>query len=273
VRPLDLTFARAPDGRTYLARQHVAWPFHVTRTFAYEGDPDGMATLVLQSVGAGLVEGDRIAVAARCGTGARAHVTTQGATIGHVMTGRDARLDQALILEPGAWLEWLPDPLILFAGATVAVTTVVTLAPDATLLLADGFLGHDPAAESRPFGRLTSLLELRDPDGRLIAFDRFAVEGAAFAAGLPGANGAFGAMATLVVAAGGQPAADLCDPLADALDGVTGAYAGVSVLPGDAGVVARVLASDGATMRAASARAWSAARRHLVGHDPAPRRK
>jgi len=273
VRPLDLTFARAPDGRTYLARQHVAWPFHVTRTFAYQGDPDGMATVVLQSVGAGLVEGDRIAVAVRCDGGACAHVTTQGATIGHAMTARDARLDLALVLEPGAWLEWLPDPMILFAGATVAVTTSVTLAPDATLLLADGFLGHDPAARARPFNRLTSLLELRAPDGRLIAFDRFALDGAAFADGLPGANGAFGAVATLVVASGAHAAAALRDPLAEALDGVVGAYAGVSVLPGDVGVVIRVLATDGAALRAASACAWRAARERLAGRAPAPRRK
>lgn len=273
MRHVDLRFERAPDGRTFLARQHVAWPFHVTRAFDYEGDPDGMATVVLQSVGGGLVQGDALALALACGEGARVHLTTQAATVAHAMAQGTARADHALSLAPRAWLEWLPDPLILLPGAEVEAVTTVTLGAGVTLMLADGVLGHDPEGARRAFRRLASTLELRDAAGALVALDRFAVEGAALAAGLPGVNGAMAALGTFVVVPGGADASHALDALVAGLDGLPGTYAGASLLPGGIGAVARILAADGATLRAAMSSVWRAARVALGARPPLPRRK
>jgi urease accessory protein len=273
LRQVDIRFARAPDGRAFLARQHVAYPFHVTRTFDYPGDPDGMATLVLQSVGGGLVQGDALALAVHCAEGARAHVTSQAATVAHAMPGAAVRIDQALALDAGCWLEWMPDPLILFPGADVTVATTATLDADATLILTDGFLGHDPTGLDRPFGRIASSLEILDRSGRLVVADRFALDGAAFATGLPGVAGAFRASATMLVVTAQVAPAALSDALAGAFDGLAGVYAGASILPGERGAVARILAADGAGSRAATAAAWRALRIALTGREPQPRRK
>ena len=119
ARPqLDLAFARAPSGETFLARQYAAFPFHVTQPFMREGE----ATVILQGLGAGFLAGDRFRSRIAAGAGARARVTTQGSTLVHAMPGGGARQTVTLEAEAGALLAWLPRPLILFPGARLAAT-------------------------------------------------------------------------------------------------------------------------------------------------------
>ena len=81
---------------------------------------------------------------------------------------------------PGAYLEHLPDPLILFPDAALEQRVEACLAPDAVLLHADGIVRHDPGDTDRPFAHYRSVLTLRSADGRLLLRDHLAVDGAAF---------------------------------------------------------------------------------------------
>ena len=91
-------------------------------------------------------------------------------------------------------------------------------------------------------------------------------DGATWVAGGRGRMGGHACLGSLfVLGAGAAPLA----PLRAALEGRPGVYGGASTLPGDAGVVARLLAADGETLRAGLAAAWTAARTALA----APRRE
>jgi len=171
-----LAFRRA-GGRTMLAAQRTPHPFHITRPFHLAGDPDGMATLYLQSSAGGLYGDDDLSLDIETGRGAAAHVTTQASSIVHASRGGRTRQAVTLRAGEGSFLEYLPDPAILFAGADLEAEVTAHLAPGARLLLSDSALTHDPAGQGAPFLRYANTLTIHSPDGAAIARDRSVVTG------------------------------------------------------------------------------------------------
>lgn len=265
---LDLVFERARSGETFLRRQLAGFPFHMTRSLALDEEPSGMATVVLQSLGAGLLQGDRLAMTVAVGEGASAHVALQGSTVAHAMARAGASQEARLHVATGGWFEYLPRPMILFPDADVTSSLEIVVEPGATVMWCDGYLVHDPGAGTGRFARLAAETVLRDGKGRVRAVDRFEVAGDALDDG--------GALGGLRVHAGmgmAGPAAD--DTLArvwrNALQKTSGVFAGVSALPNEAGLFCRLLADDGVTLRAAMLDLWRATRLHVFGVEPGPR--
>jgi len=270
----DLVFTRAPDGRTYISHQRVGYPLHITRPFHLDRAPEGLLTLYLQSVSGGIYRGEQLALNLRAEAGAQAQVTTQSATIVHRMeTDGAARQDMVIHVAEGALLEYLPDPLILFPGARFASTLRVVAAPGATVILSDAFTQHDSREQGGCFARLASDTRIERPDGTLLAFDRFDIDGELGEAHFDGAAGAYPAHGTLMAVHTGCPPDELAAALRAALAECDGIYAGASTMPRDCGAWARILAKDGLALRAALKAAWIAARVIITGAKPALRPK
>lgn len=259
MRPqLAVSFARDATGRTFVARQRSTHPFHLCRSLYRPEDPPGLPTLYIQGCSGGLFEGDRWHLELAARASACAHVTTAAATLVHRMPhGGCAEHEQHLQAEPGALLEYLPDPLILFSGSRLRSRTLIRLGPGARVIAADSFLPHQLPDDPAPFDWFESTLEIEAPDGEPLARDRFRATGAELLRAVPGVTGRFGHQATLLVlGTGGRP----LEPLRSALEGGERLRAGATLLPEEAGVMARILASDGPALRSALQRAWSAAR-------------
>ena len=90
-----------------------------------------------------------------------------------------------------------------------------------------------------------------------------------------GRRAQYAAHGTLLVVAPLPPPAleALCRDIEARVSGAPGIYAAASVLPKEAGVGLRVAATDGRHLRTAVTAGWFAARQHLFGCEPAPRRK
>ncbi len=236
-RQLALEFARAPSGGTFLKRQYVAFPFHLTRPF-----DDGAGQLViLQSLGAGLLQGDRFAARIVAGEGTTVTIRTQGATVAHAMPADDALQHVRLDAHPGSRLFWQPRPLVLFPGARVRTLLEVVVHDGADVMWCDAFLPHDAGAPGEHFATLQTETAVRADDGTLLVLDRMRTSGKDLARTGVAVHGTIGLV-------GGSAAAP---GLAEVLSEVvahSGAYAGVSSLPGDCGLFVRVLADDGAMM-------------------------
>ena len=151
---LGLTFARAPSGETFLKRQYARFPFHVTQPFFLDGDPTGEATVILQALGAGLVQGDRIAMDIIAQAGVMAHLTTQGSTVAHEMPADHAEHRTRIEVQTAACFHYLPRPMILFAGADVTTRLEIVVADDARVLWCDGYLSHDFEHDGGRFAKL-----------------------------------------------------------------------------------------------------------------------
>jgi urease accessory protein len=270
---LEITFARAPSGRTYLRRQYASYPYHVCRPLSFAGDPAGMATIYVQSCAGGIFRDDLLREHIVAEDGAAAHVTTQASTIVHSMDRGSAGQGVLIEAAAGSFVEFLPDPFILFPQSRFASNLRVRAHDAATVVVADSFICHDPAGIGAMFDRFQGDLRVEDPQGRLLTLDRFRTAGAVVADRRPGITGAFAAQGGLFVIQRQVAASALVAALRDATADTAHVYAGASELPNRCGAWLRVMAADGVALRAAMTAAWQAVRQTLTGQTPAPRRK
>lgn len=270
---LELAFARDPSGRTYLRRQFASYPYHVCRPLSFGGDPQGMATIYLQSSAGGIFRDDRLREHIVAEEGAAAHVTTQASTIVHSMDRGDARQEVLIEAAAGSFIEVLPDPFILFPRSRFASDVRVRAHETATVVIAESFMCHDPVGAGATFDCFQGGLRVEDPQGRLLMLDRFRTTGAIVADQRPGITGAFAVQGGLFVIQRQIAAAALVDALRHAVSDVVHIYAGASELPNGCGAWLRVIGADAVVLRAAMTAAWQAVRQTLTGQIPAPRRK
>ncbi len=268
----ELVFVRDAGGATFLSRQLVGYPFHVGKSLKMPGDPAGMPTVYLQSCSGGIFEGDDLRLRIAAGEDAMAHVATAAATVVHSMEALPARQEVEIHARSGSFLEYLPDPMILFPRAKLASSVRLRVHEGARVILGDTVLLHDPKGGDSHFDWLESDTRIEGTSGNLLARDRLRIEGAQFARALAGVSGNWKVQGTLFVVAPAGPSKELVDAMREAT-GLPGVYAGTALLPNQSGAWTRILAIDAAALKAAMFAAWSAARTILTGAAPMPRRK
>ena len=97
----------------------------------------GVPEVVFLNTSGGLTEGDRLEFSLSVGAGAGAVATTQTAERGYRSAAGRADMVVRLSVGAGGRLDWLPQETILFDGAALARRTVVEMAVDARVLLAE----------------------------------------------------------------------------------------------------------------------------------------
>ena len=270
---LSLTFSRDGDGRTYLDRQFAGYPFHVCRPHYFPHDVPGMATLYVQSSAGGLYQEDAHEIEIMANDGTRAHVTTRRRPSCTAWSAGGAVQRTTVTAGPGSHVEVVPDPLILFPAATLSTTLRVRVHDTATAVIAESFLMHDPDSVDAAFESFQAEAVVGDWDGANLAVDRFRISGRDVVAAMPGITGAARAQGLLMVVGRGVEQSGLTAALRAELGVHEDVFGGVSQLPNAAGVSVRLLASDGAALRAAMLAAWESASGTLTGVRPLPRRK
>ena len=122
----------ATRGTTVLRASSQEPPLKVVRAFSLA---DGSALVHLHNVSGGLLGGDQLAMSLQIGARAHVQVTTTGATrIYRSRAGAPPatqRIDVSV--EQSACLEYLPDPIIPFAGSRFTQNTKINLDADTGL--------------------------------------------------------------------------------------------------------------------------------------------
>ncbi|HTB72495.1 MAG TPA: urease accessory protein UreD [Polyangiaceae bacterium] len=146
---------RASGGKTVLGTAFAASPLRLL-TPANHGDA---AWVFLASLGGGLLDGDRIDLDVEVGDGASALLGTQASTKVYRSPPGGAGSSQRLSARvgAGALLAFVPDPVVCFADARYEQTLEISLAPSASLWLADGYsCGRSARGERWAFSRYAS---------------------------------------------------------------------------------------------------------------------
>jgi urease accessory protein len=263
----SLHFARG-GGRTFLLRQHVPYPFHITRPHA-SADSGQLATLILQSAAGGLYRGDRLGLDIGAGAGARAHVVSQAATVVHAARGRGVVVETRLDAAPGALLAVTTDPHILFPDARLSIRTDVTFEPSATVIVAEGFATHDPTGAHRAFGHLAMRCRVARRDDVCLVDDVGVIDGLAFASD-DSPLGPYRAMGSVMIL--GNAATGLDVERLDVALTALGVLAGATTLPNGAGLGLRLLAEGGGPLARGLHTIVRAAFEAATGHPMPPRR-
>lgn len=171
---LDLTLHRdSTRNRTVLAASEERPPLRVLRAFHRD---DGSALIHLHNVSGGVLGGDRLELRIALGPESDAQITTTGATrVYRCRAGGDTAIQTThLTVADCGSLEYLPDPVIPFAGSRYAQQTRVELGRDASFFWWETFApGRD--GECFSYDTLENSAEIAAA-GRLCARERWIVE-------------------------------------------------------------------------------------------------
>lgn len=244
---LGLSF-RHRAGRSVLGTLDQRAPCRAFLPYAEKEEPP---LAILVNVAGGLVGGDRIAVDISLDPAAQARITTQAAEKIYRSAGRPVNLSTRLTAAAGSWLEWMPQPTILFDGADVVRTTRLDVAGDARVLAGEILLlGRTAHGERLSYGSLFDAWEVAR-DGDCVWQERTRVEDWRAVIDAPAAFD--GATAAALSVYAGPDAADFVETArAEAPDGVV---TGASLVHGL--LVVRWLAREAARLAAAYSAFWT----------------
>jgi urease accessory protein len=275
---LHLEFAHdAASGRTRLQSSHQDPPLKVVRAFPAA---DGAALLHLHNVSGGLLGGDELRLNAKLGQGAAVQLTTTGATRIYRPRTEAAPATQTnqMIVGENALLEYLPDPIIPYAGARFSQRTSIHLAAGAGLfwweILTPGREAHGEVFQYESLEMRTDVTAL----GRPICSERVRLAPCARELSSVARMGNYRYWATFYVCRVGIELAawrtleDRIRDTAATLPLVGPARWGASTLPND-GLVIRGMAQHGRDACAGLLAFWRVAKRALYDQEPVLPRK
>lgn len=268
VGVLQLAFARTGQ-RTELVSHYQKSPLQIMRPLYFNTERPDMPYTYLMSTGGGILQGDRLRTDLIFGPGSSAHVTTQAHTRVYRMDEDYASAITNITVGDGAYVEYLPDPVVPFAGSRFYQQTSIVLDESATLVIGEKvYAGRLARGERHAYDVYASDFEVRRPGGRIVALDRVRL--------CPDEHGGVGGLgvladhdilASLYVFTPLAPPAELANRIREALGALfdDDLVYGVSTLPRDAGVWMRLVGNDPVSVARASTEASAAVHEVLTG--------
>src|SRR5262245_19412857 len=157
-----------------------------------------------------------------CGPGSMVHCTSQASTIVHSMSDGDARHRVVIDIEKDSFVEYMPDPVILFPDANFSSRVAISITLSGELILCDTILFHDPLEKNGAFHQLKSELIVNDEAGTLLACDRFLVSGTTFLSQSPGICGSYPAFGSVFFISRSSHKESMIDAIRSGLDRLSG---------------------------------------------------
>lgn len=263
--------------RTVLAASRQEPPLKVVRAFPVD---NGAVLTHLHNVSGGLLGGDNLKLDVRVGRKARVQLTTTGATrIYRPRAGSPVTVQSNNVaVGENALLEYLPDPLIPYAGARFLQRTIIQLALGAGLFWWDILSpGREARGEIFEYERLQMKTEISAGE-RIIAAEHVDLEPKKRALNSLARLGPYRTYATFYICQIGCEAATWL-ALEGQLRDASSEYArpgeilwGFSTLAAH-GIVARCLAQHGRDIIPGLHAVWNAAKMQLYGCRAEPPRK
>jgi len=267
----------AEAGRTILSSCEQRPPLQVVRSF-----PSGKAATLahLHNLSGGVLGGDLLELSVEVGEGARAQLTSTGATrLYRCRPGVHGALQrQRFHVGKGALLEHLPDELIPFAGARYGQETFIELSDDAGLFWWETIApGRAARGELFEYDSLEFRLDLK-ACGLHLAQERVVLDPVRRPPQTPARFGPYLYYATFYICRVDQPEsrwleleAELSE-LALSISSPGSVLWGVSTLPAH-GLVVRALSVKGRDITRGLLDFWRAAKLALYGEAAVPPRK
>ncbi len=264
---LKLGFERQGE-RTILRELERRVPLLVQQALYWDEEFLGLPCVAIISNAGGIVQGDRYTIEIELGAEAQAHVTTQAATKIHVMDHNYAAQTQHVRLGEGAYLEYLPDPMIPHRHTRFLMHTTLTMAPNATLFYAEILSAgrkHHGEGELYQFDLFSSLVRAEREDGRELFVEKFVVEPGQSPVRQLGVVGPYDVFANALLLTPRAYADAIFEELGAGFDARAELASGASRLPNDAGLVFKVLGMETEPVRARLREFWSLVRTHVTG--------
>ncbi|WP_205700355.1 urease accessory protein UreD [Crenobacter intestini] len=256
------------DNRSILADLYRKTPLLVQQALYWDEAMPQLPICMMTSIGGGVLQGDRLGIHVTVGAGACAHVTTQGANRVHAMDANYASQVQTLVLEENAYLEYMPEVTIPYRHARYASLTRIVLPASATLVCAESVMsGRKHHAERFAYDVLSLRTEVRRPDGSLLFTEKLLAEPASGSLALPGVMAGFDVFGNLLILTSPSIVERISARVLPRFDRAEGLASGLSRLPGDAGLMFRVVGQESHQVRERIRECWQVVREEVTGHS------
>jgi urease accessory protein len=263
---LNLTFALDGDGKSILRDLDRRAPLIVQQELYFDRHAPQMPCVYILSSGGPNVDGDRFTQNITVCAGAQAHVATGAATKLASMSHNYSGMSQTFTLEPDAYLEMLPEPVIPCRHARFVCDTTLCVHPTATVVYAEIYAcGRQYYGNGEVFAYDLLSLHTRGTshDGTMLFNEKMVVSPPMFDVRTLGTMSRYTVFANVIVM---TPPAH-----ADAIFEATPAYmgkdtaVGISRLPNKAGLIYKVLTHKTAHAKAKVREFCSAVRTQVKG--------
>ena len=234
-----LGFERQGD-RSILREWERRTPLIVQQALYFDEVWEELPCVYVLSSGGPNVDGDRYEQHFRVGRDAFAHISTGAATKIACMRHNYSSMQQTIQLEDGAYLEYLPEPLIPCRGSRYLSQTTITIAPSATLLYGETYLcGRRWSGELFDYDILSVDVRAQREDGHPLFADKFIVRPAEQHPSCLGVMGSYEIFSQVVVLTPEPLAAQIYSSCYQTFDGQM--VASVTTLPNGCGLIYRVM--------------------------------
>lgn len=243
---LYLGFELDETGKSILRRLERHAPLIVQQELYFDEAMPEMPCVYILSSGGPNVDGDRYEQHFAVRRNAFAHVSTGAATKLAVMHRNYSGLKQRFELEAGAYLEYLPEPIIPCRKTRYQADTTIRIDPSATLFYAEIYLSgrRHFGGERFCYDILSVRTQAERPDGEPLFSEKFIVRPDRNRPEELGAMNGYDIFANAVVLTPPDKAETLCQRTKAFIDRENRLAAGITRLPNGCGVSYKALGDD-----------------------------
>lgn len=168
------------NGQSFVSRQYTTHPFRLSQAFYLDSMRSGRAYLYQMNTSPGVMAGDNFRIGVDLANQTKLYLTDQSATKVHSMPigGSLSQVSYDITIGENASLEFIPEPLILYAGSKLVQTTQIALHPTGQLcwseIILPGRLAHQ---EYYQFHSYRSRLRVSSSEGKLLFGESMLLEG------------------------------------------------------------------------------------------------
>ncbi|MDE6444059.1 MAG: urease accessory protein UreD [Muribaculaceae bacterium] len=244
---LRLGFELDKDGKSILRDLDRRHPLIVQQELYFdEGMPEMPCVYILSSGGPN-VDGDRYRQDITVKKNAFAHVATGAATKLAEMRFNYSGLIQNIVLEEDAYLEFIPEPVIPCRNTRFISDTRLCVDKTATVVYSEIFMGgrkYYKDGELFEYDILSVCSHGERPDGEQLFREKFIIDPKIEHPRNPGVMGSFDVFANVIVMTPPEQADKIYEATSVFFDKGKGLAAGITYLPGKAGLLYKVLGME-----------------------------
>lgn len=250
---LNLGFELNSEGRSILRELDRRAPLIVQQELYFDEQMPGMPCVYILSSGGPNVDGDRYVQNFKVGKDAMAHISTGAATKLAEMKRNYSGMTQKIVLEEGAYLEYLPEPIIPCKHTRFICDTQIIAHPTAALVYSEIYMPgrkHHGDGEIFQYDILSVCTHAERPDGEQLFREKFIIDPAANPLRCAGQMHGFDVFANVVVVAPEEQAEAVYAATEPFYDKERRLAAGITHLPNKAGVLFKALGMEPGPVKA-----------------------
>ena len=265
---LQLGFELDADGKSILRHLDRRAHLIVQQELYFDATLPQMPCVYILSSGGPNVDGDRYRQDISVGKDAMAWISTGAATKLASMKYNYSGMVQHITLDQGAYLEYLPEPIIPHARTRYISDTTLTVHPTATMVYSEIYMAgrkYYQEGELFKFDILSICSHARRPDGRQLFREKFIIDPGRDHIRDCGVMGSYDVFANVIAMMPEDKAAQVYAATEPFIDRERRLAAGVTHLPGGAGLLFKVLGMEPGPVKETVRRFCSSVRMAVKG--------